>query len=74
LRLEGLGNLKNRMTSSGIAPMTFRLVKKLLNDGVPSREATCGQALAGFFLPAPAAPSDWHPEGQFTLVIDERSK
>jgi hypothetical protein len=21
-----------------------------------------------------AAPSDWHPEGQFALVIDERSK
>jgi hypothetical protein len=26
VRLEGLGELKNRMTSSGIEPATFRLV------------------------------------------------
>jgi hypothetical protein len=29
LRLEGLGKLKNPMTSSGIEPVTFRLVTTL---------------------------------------------
>jgi hypothetical protein len=32
VRLEGLGNLKNPMTSSGIEPATFRLVAQYLNQ------------------------------------------
>jgi hypothetical protein len=32
VRLEGLGELKNRMTSSGIEPATFRLVAWCLNQ------------------------------------------
>jgi hypothetical protein len=39
VRLEGLGQLKNSMTSSGIKPATFRLVAYCLNKvcyyGVP---------------------------------------
>jgi hypothetical protein len=32
VRLEGLGQLKNPMTSSGIKPATFRLVAECLNQ------------------------------------------
>jgi hypothetical protein len=32
VRLEGLGQLKNTMTSSGIVPATFRLVAYCLNQ------------------------------------------
>jgi hypothetical protein len=40
VRLEGLGQLKNPMTSSGIEPATFQLVTQCLNQlryRVPSR-------------------------------------
>jgi hypothetical protein len=32
MRLEGLGQLNNPMTSSGIEPSTFRLVAQSLNQ------------------------------------------
>jgi hypothetical protein len=32
VRLEGLGQLKNPMTSSGIEPATFRIVAWWLNE------------------------------------------
>jgi hypothetical protein len=32
VRLEGLGQLKNPMTSTGIEPATFRLVAQCLNQ------------------------------------------
>jgi hypothetical protein len=32
MRLEGLGQLKNPMTSLGIEPATFRLVAQFLNQ------------------------------------------
>jgi hypothetical protein len=32
VRLEGLGQLKNPMTSSGVDPATFQLVAECLNQ------------------------------------------
>jgi hypothetical protein len=34
MQLEGLGQLKNPMTSSGIEPTTFRLVEQYLNQPI----------------------------------------
>jgi hypothetical protein len=57
VRLEGLGQLKNPMTSSEIEPATFRLVAYCLNQ-LRYHVSTSGRH--DFFLPDPF-PFNYHP-------------